>query len=209
MSRRYNSWFDVAALDEHLTVFLKLDEALERFLGDSASFSREPYKISTDSGSVERSSRAQISDAVDSLGGSLNALEVWYAGPGCCHVSLDVRPFAAHPLYRIGCMLRVSGDDEQENNGRFDTLRNRMDAEIKRQWPKPKAEEQVTAPPAVSPPPATAPSAPLSRAATAPKDRGIKQWWDGVSRHPLWATIIGGVVVAGIIALVRLGLVTR
>jgi hypothetical protein len=40
MNNRYKGWTDVAALDEHLTVFLKMDEALERFLGDIASFSR-------------------------------------------------------------------------------------------------------------------------------------------------------------------------
>src|SRR5664280_2875209 len=99
MSSRYKSWTDVAALHEHLTVFLKLDEALERFLGDIAPFSRGPYKVRTDSGTLERSSRAEISDAVDSHGGSLDVLEVWYVGPGC-RVNLDVRPFADHPLYR-------------------------------------------------------------------------------------------------------------
>jgi HAD superfamily hydrolase (TIGR01509 family) len=150
MNNRYQSWLDVAALDEHLTVFLKLDEALERFLADSASFSREPYKISTGSGSVERMSRAQISDAVDSLGGSLNVLEVWYACPGC-RVSLDARPFAAYPDYRIGCQLNVFGDDEQEYNGRFDTLRNRMDAEIKRQFPPSIPVKQGTQPSAAQP----------------------------------------------------------
>jgi len=53
MNNPYKGWRDVSALDEHLAVFLKMDEALERFLGDIASFSHEHYKISTDSGSVE------------------------------------------------------------------------------------------------------------------------------------------------------------
>jgi len=193
MSSRYKSWTDVAALHEHLTVFLKLDEALERFLGDIAPFSRGPYKVRTDSGTLERSSRAEISDAVDSHGGSLDVLEVWYVGPGC-RVNLDVRPFADHPLYRIGCLLHVSGDDEQQNNGRFYSLQNRMDAEIKRQWPKPKAVEQVTAPP--SPPAATPPTA------NAPDTGGFKQWVNRVLRHPTGAQIVGALVVAGLIALI-------
>ena len=193
MSSRYKSWTDVAALHEHLTVFLKLDEALERFLGDFAPFSRGPYKVRTDSGTLERSSRAEISDAVDSHGGSLDVLEVWYVGPGC-RVNLDVRPFADHPLYRIGCLLHVSGDDEQQNNGRFYSLQNRMDAEIKRQWPKPKAVEQVTAPP--SPPAATPPTA------NAPDTGGFKQWVNRVLRHPTGAQIVGALVVAGLIALI-------
>lgn len=196
MESRHKTWTEVAALDEHLTVFLKLDEALERFLEDSASFTREPYKISTDSGSVERTSRAKISDAVDSHGGSLRVLEVWYARPGC-RISLDVRKYPAYPLDLIGCTLYVFGDDEQENNGRFHSLRNRMDAEIKRQWPAPKAAEPVIAPPAVSrpgaaPPAATAPSAPASSAG------GFKQWLDAASRHP----IIVGLVVVGVPALI-------
>ena len=58
MSFRNKTWQDIAALDEHLTVFLKLDEALERFLGDFGFSSHEAYKIGTDSGSVDRPSRA-------------------------------------------------------------------------------------------------------------------------------------------------------
>src|SRR5450759_2950257 len=71
---RHKLWTDVAALDDHLTVFLKLDEALENFLGDFGFSSPEPYKISTGGGAVDRPSRAQISAAVDTLGGSLHSL---------------------------------------------------------------------------------------------------------------------------------------
>ena len=78
---RHHVWMDIAALDEHLTVFLKLDEALERWLADFGVSSREPYVISADSGLVNRPSRAQISDAVDSLGGSLSSLEARYRDP--------------------------------------------------------------------------------------------------------------------------------
>ena len=185
---RHHTWTDVASLDEHLAVFLKLDEALESFLEDFASSSHEPYKIRTDSGSVDRASRSQIGEAVDSLGGSLSGLEVWHTGPDHSRrVNLETQPFAAWPLYRIGCSLQVFGDDENETNGRFDTLRNRMDAEIKRQWPKSTAPQQETLPPAVSPPTATAPSA-----------DGFKQWLDGVFRHP----IIVGLVLLGVSALI-------
>jgi len=137
------------------------------------------------------SSRAQISDAVDSHGGSLNALEVWYAGPGC-HVSLDVRPFAAYPLYRIGCHLNVLGDDEIENNGRFDTLRNRMDAEIKPQFP-----QSVAAKPEITPSTATPPAATTPAAASSSGGR-FKQWVSGFLRHP----IIAPLVVVGVLALI-------
>ena len=188
MSFRNKRWQDIAALDEHLTVFLKLDEALERFLEEFGFSSHEAYKISTDSGSVDRSSRAQISAAVDSLGGSLSSLEVRYTDPdGGRSVGITTQPFPAFPLYRIACALNVHGDDETETNGRFDTLRNRMDAEIKRQWPKSTAPQQETLPPAVSPPTATAPSA-----------DGFKQWRDGVFRHP----IIVGLVLLGVSALI-------
>ena len=197
MNNRYKGWTDVAALDEHLTVFLKMDEALERFLGDLEPSSHEPYKISTDSGSVHRPSRAQISDAVDSLGGSLNGLEVWYSGPDASHhVNLDVVPFAGFPLYRIGCSLHVFGDDENETNGRFDTLRNRMDAEIKRQWPKSTAAKQAIASPAATLPPTTTPDA------TPPSASGFKRRLDRVVRHPLWSAIIAALVVAGVLALI-------
>lgn len=188
MSFRNKTWQDIAALDEHLTVFLKLDEALERFLGDFGFSSHEAYKIGTDSGSVGRSSRAQISAAVDSLGGSLSSLEVRYTDPdGSRSVGMTTQPFPGFPLYRIACALNVHGDDETETNGRFDTLRNRMDAEIKRQWPKSTAPHQETLPPAVSPPAATAPSA-----------GGFKQWLGGVLRHP----IIVGLVLLGVPALI-------
>jgi hypothetical protein len=187
-SHRHHTWTDVAALDEHLTVFLKLDEALEGFLVDFASSSHEPYRIHTDSGTIDRPSRAQISDAVDSLGGSLHSLEVWYTGPdGSRRVNFEMQPFADWPLYRIGCTLQVFGDDENETNGRFDTLRNRMDAEIKRQWPKPTASKEGTAPPT----------------ATRSRERGFKEWLDGVLRHPLWSAIIAGLVLALIGVLVK------
>ncbi len=189
---RHHIWTDIAALDEHLTVFLKLDEALERFLEDFGPSSNERYTISTQSGLVERPSRAQIRDAVDSLGGSLNKLGVWYGGPGGTRTSsLTTRPFPAYPLDRIGCALDVFGDDEIETNGRFDNLRNRMDAEIKRQFPPSTAAEPVTAPPAAAPPAATAPSA-----------GGFKQWLDGGLRHPTGAQIVGALVVAGVLALI-------
>ena len=45
MSFRNKTWQDIVALDEHLTVFLKLDEALERFLEDFGFSSHEAYKI--------------------------------------------------------------------------------------------------------------------------------------------------------------------
>jgi hypothetical protein len=186
---RHHAWTDVAALDEHLTVFLKLDEALEGFLVDFASSSHEPYRIQTDSGTIERSSRAQISDAVDSLGGSLRGLEVWYTDPhGGRNVSMTTQPFAGWPLYRIGCTLLVFGDDENETNGRFDTLRNRMDAEIQRRWPK----EATAVRAGVAPASVTLP------AATRRRTSGFKPWLDGFLRHPIVAIL----VATGLLALI-------
>jgi hypothetical protein len=197
MSYRGKTWQDIAALDEHLTVFLKLDEALERFLEDFGFSLHEAYKIRTDSGSVDRQSRAQISAAVDSLGGSLSSLESRYTDPDDGRsVGITTQPFPAFPLYRIACALNVHGDDETETNGRFDTLRNRMDAEIKRQFPPSTAAEPVTAPPAAAPPSANAPSA------NAPGAGGFKQWVNGVLRHPTGSQIVGALVVAGLIALI-------
>jgi hypothetical protein len=60
MSYRHTAWLEIAALDEQLAVFMKLDEALERFLADFGLSSHEPYVISTDSGVINRPSRAQI-----------------------------------------------------------------------------------------------------------------------------------------------------
>jgi len=193
---RHHIWTDIAALDEHLTVFLKLDEALERFLEDFGPSSNERYTISTQSGLVERPSRAQISDAVDSLGGSLDKLGVWYGGPGGTRTSsLTTRPFPAYPLDRIGCALDVFGDDEIETNGRFDNLRNRMDAEIKRQFPPSNAANEETPQPAATVSSATSP-------ATLPNAGGFKQWVGGVLRHPTGAQIVGQFVVLGVIALI-------
>src|ERR1035437_2274790 len=199
--RLYN-WPDVAALDEHLTVFLKLDEALERFLEDFAFSSHEPYKISTDSGIVYRPSRAEIGDAVDSLGGWPTSFEGWHLGPNRSRsANLEVLRFSGLPLDRIGCILQVFGVDENETNGRFDTLRNRMDAEIKRQWPKPTAAAQMPAPLAVTLPATPAPS--TTPGALSPRHaKGMKQWWGRVSMHPLWAAVISGLLVVCMVAVV-------
>jgi hypothetical protein len=206
MSHRHHTWHDIADLNENLTVFLKLDEALERFLEGFAFSSYEPYKIRTDSGTLERPSRAQISAAADSLGGSPKGFEVWYLGPDRSRsVNLEVVPFSALPVQRIGCTLQVFGDDENETNGRFDTLRNRMEAEIKRLWPKATAAAHVTAPPVETPPEATQVSAP-SPVATPPATLpGRNRFWqrvDGVLRHPTGAQIVGTLVGAGVLALI-------
>jgi hypothetical protein len=195
-SHRYQTWTDIAALDEHLTVFfLKLDEALEHFLEDFAFSSHEPYKIRTDSGTIDRPFRAQISDAVDSLGGSPRGFEVWYLGPDRSRsVNLEVVPFSAWPLHRIGCTLQVFCDDENETNGRFATLLNRMDAEITRLWPKSPAAEQVT-PPATTVPTVT-PPAPI-----VPGRDGFWRRVDRVLRHPTVSEVVGGLVVVGVVVL--------
>ena len=87
------------------------------------------------------------------------------------------------------------GDDEQENNGRFDTLRNRMDAEIKRQFPPSNPVKQGTQPSAAQPA-ATVPTA------NAPSPGGFKPWVSGVLRHPTGAQIVGTLAAAGLLALI-------
>ena len=192
--QRNYTWFDVADLDAHLTVFLSLDAALEGFLSYPAPSLQRLYKIRTDSGTAERTSRAQISDCVDSLGGSLKGLEVWYPGPGG-RECLDVQSFAAFPVHKIGCTLYVFGDNENETAGRFDTLRNRMDAEVKRQWPKPKTANAQVANPTIAPPPASMSNA--SASVSVSNASSMKHKLDVVSRHP----IVVGVAVAGLLAI--------
>jgi len=195
---RSHTWENVAKPDEDLAVFLKLDEVLESLLGDSVTSMLKTYYVNADSGSLNRTSRAQVGGAVDSLSGSPTSLSVWYTTSVVNpepqrSVNFRVRKFGAKD--KIACFLTVSGEEENETNGLFETLRNRMDAEIKRQWPKSKAAKQRVAPSAVSPP-----------AATEPKARGVKQWWGRISMHPLWTTIIGtvvgGLMLAGIVALI-------
>jgi len=192
---RHQLWTDVAAVDEHLTVFLKLDEALESLLGDFGLSSHQPYKISTGGGAVDRPSRAQISAAIDTLGGSLHSLAARYNDTdGSRTVGLHTQPFPAHPVERIAVSLDVHGDDEHETAGRFDTLKNRMDAEIRRQFPPssatPHEAAQLVA--TVSSP------APVSPASA----KGFKRRVSGFLRHPTGAQIVGALVVAGVLALI-------
>lgn len=82
------------------------------------------------------------------------------------------------------------GDDENETNGRFDTLRNRMDAEIKRQWPKSTVAKSEVTPPSATPP-----------AVTLPRRKGFWQRVDRFLRHPTGSEIVGGLVVVVVVAL--------
>ncbi len=192
---RHQLWTDVAAVDEHLTVFLKLDEALEGFLRDFGLSSHLPYKISTGGGAVDRPSREQISTAVDMLGGSLHSLAARYNDPEFSRsVGLHTQPFPAHPLDRIAVSLDVHGDNEHETAGRFDTLKNRMDAEIKRQFPSSRVALEEAARPVLS----VSSSAPVSVASA----NWFKERVSGVVRHPTGSQIVGALVVAGVIALI-------
>jgi hypothetical protein len=142
---RNESWSEIADEEEHLTVFLKFDEAIEGILGDFNATAQKSYKIETTSGSVSRTSRDQVSDAVDSLGGSPTKLSVRYSQPydgqgGGASVSIITQPIG--DKHKTFSMLLVTGDQETEINGLFSTLRNRLSAEIKRQFPKSKIAKQ-------------------------------------------------------------------
>jgi len=159
-THRHHTWTDIAEPDEHVTVFLKLDEALEGFLGDFASSSLKAYTIRAEGGSSVGRSRAQVRDAVDSLSGSPNWLLASYIKPiqgqePSNNVSFFTQPIAVftQPLGikdRISCCLTVSGKEENETKRLFDSWRKQLDAEIKRHWPKSNAAGQEIAPPAAT-----------------------------------------------------------
>jgi hypothetical protein len=163
---RKRSWTDLAEPDEHLTVFVKLDEALGRFLGDFAPSSGIAYTVHAEDGSsVDLSARAQVSDAIDSLEGSAKWLSVSYTrsslsqGPGRS-VTFFTEPLAAftEPLgikHRISCCLMVFGNDESEINELFESLCARLDEEIKRVWPKSNSARQQAEPPVADRPVST------------------------------------------------------
>ena len=160
-THRHHTWTDIAESDEHVTVFLKLDEALGGFLGDFASTALKSYTIRADSeSSLDRSSRAQVRDAVDSLSGSPNWLLGSYMKPiqgqePSNSVSFFTQPIAVFtpPLGikdRISCCLIVCGKEENETTRLFDSLVKQLDAEIKRHWPKSNTAGQEIAPPAAT-----------------------------------------------------------
>jgi hypothetical protein len=186
---RGDSWKDIAKPDEHLAAFLELDEALETFLEDIEPFSPYTYDIHTDRGSVDRMSRMHVSEAVDSLGGSLERLQVGYRNTdGSCRVLFSTQPLLGVED-NVTCFLNVFGDEDLETNGLFETLRNRMDAQIQRHWPPVAKQVAKSAPPKQE----TAPPS-----ATAPRVGGFKKWLDGVLRHP----IVAPLVVVGVLALI-------
>jgi hypothetical protein len=160
---RKHSWTDLAEADQHVTVFVGLDEALGSSLGDFAPSSLITYTINAENGSsVYPTSRDQVSDAMDSLGGKATWLAVSYTRSTPSQepsrsVRFFTQPLAAftEPLgikERISCCLMVFGNDESEIDGLFESLCTRLDEEIKREWPKSNAETQEVAPPAVTGP---------------------------------------------------------
>lgn len=129
------------------TLFLKLDGALEGFLGKFGISSNKTYTINTAGGSINRRSRSQVIGALDSLGGFPKDLTVVYSEPlgplkGNRQVCLITTTLENN---MVGCYLSVNGDYEDETNGLFETLRNRMDAEIKRQATDTQANTNVNA----------------------------------------------------------------
>ena len=158
---RKHSWTDLAEADEHVTVFVMLDEVLGSSLGDFASSSLITYAIRAENGSsVYPSSRDQVSDAMDSLAGPAKWLAVSYTRSALSQEPSRSVRFFTQPLTsfteplgikeRISCCLMVFGNDESDINGLFESLSTRLDKEIKRGWPKSNAETQEVPPPAVT-----------------------------------------------------------
>jgi hypothetical protein len=159
---RKRTWTDLADPDEHLTLFMTLDEALGSSLGDFAPSSLIAYTIRAESGSsIDRTSRAQVKDAMGSLEGSAKWLAVSYTRSTLGQepsrsVRFFTQPLAAftEPLgikERVSCCLMVFGNDESEINGLFESLGTRLDKEIKRVWPKSNAETPAANGPSAAP----------------------------------------------------------
>lgn len=192
---RQEVWKDIVGPHEHLALFLKLDEALEGFLGPFGTSAHKTYSISGERGSLQRQSRAQVSDAL-SLGGAVDSITAQYIEPSdLLSTSRSVSLTATTYIGREGvsCLLLVNGYDEHETNGWFETLRNRISADIVREFPKSGAVQMKNLSQTVN----------QSRSIQNPSNRFIRTW-RSVAQHPTGSTIVGGLVVAAVLALFHL-----
>lgn len=181
------TWPDVVDVDEHLNFFLKMDEALEGFLGEFAVRSAPSYSIIANKGEVNRKSRAEVSIALDSLGGSSRAFTASYTEPYDPWWTGRAVEFKTEQSsnQKISCSLSAQGQNENEVRGQFEIIRNLFTAEINREFPPAKILELKMAP----------------TIASGHALNGLKHRLDGFTRHPVWSTVIATLIVTLIGAL--------
>ncbi len=177
------TWPDVVDAGEHLNFFLKMDEALEGFLGEFAVRSAPSYLIIAHKGEVNRASRSEVSIALDSLGGSprgftasyIEPRDPWWTGRA---VQFKTEESSSQ---RISCSLSVQGQNETEVRGQFEMVRNLLAAEIRRQLSDARMDANATS------------------------NAMETSWWARTWRDNLAAFLIGiGIIVASGVILYRL-----
>lgn len=132
-------WEKVVPRSEFVTLFLALDEALDGFLGEYSVRVRPSYTISATNGSVDRSQRSEVSNAIDSLGGSPNSIVSAYYEPyDAMWTGRSVRMSVDDVSGGVYVFLNVGGHNEETARGQFHALRNQISAEIERMFPKSK-----------------------------------------------------------------------
>lgn len=200
---RRENWDIFAKKSHHLVAFLKLDETLENILGDFATSADRDYRINTSSGSMNVTSRSLVQDAADSLGGRLIDLSSWYSSQvresgnhlitaeNPIRVGLFTYDMSFNPT--IDCTLHLSGKDENQVNGLFESIRNRMGAEIQRQFPIGEATLQTLLQPIASGP------RPIE---TQPTVSGSKPAWRRFWQHPTVSQVVAILVGTGLLALI-------
>lgn len=181
------SWPDVVDANEHLDFFLKMDKALGEFLGEFAVRSAPSYSIIASKGEVNRNFRTDVSNALDSLGGSPRAFiasyiepyDSWYTGRA---VEFKTEQSSGQI---VSCSLSAQGQNENDVRGQFEMIRNLFTAEINRQFPPVRILEPKT--------PATS--------ASGHALNGFRRRFDGITRHPVWSGVIAALIVTSILAL--------
>jgi len=137
------NWEKVVPRDNFVSLFLTLDEALDGFLGEFSVRVRPSYSISAKNGSLDRSNRAEVSDAVDSLGGSPNSISAAYYEPyDPVWTGRSVRMSVNDVSGDVYVFLNVGGQNEEIARGQFHALCNQISAEIERKFPKPKPSDK-------------------------------------------------------------------
>ena len=181
------SWPDVVDANEHLDFFLKMDEALEGFLGEFAVRSAPRYSIIASKGEVSRKFRTEVSNALDALGGSPHAFIASYVEPYDPWWTDRAVEFKTEQSssQKISCSLSAQGQNENDVRGQFEMIRNLFTAEINRQFPPVKILEPKMA----------------STIASGRNLNGLKRRLDGFTRHPVWSTVIATLIVTLIGAL--------
>jgi len=165
-----------------LELFQSLDEVLSVCVPDFGNVAQfHEYTVRTSGGSLARPSAGELADAAAALGGELRMVTVVYAPHGGLIIGPQRRvSLWASPSFLGGvdAALWVTGPDETEAVGFFETTRNRLDAVIQER-------HSVDDP------------ADRSRLASLRLRFG---WLDATLRHPVVSSVVSGLIVAGILA---------